>query len=145
MATSAGTTPRTMTYQGFAPCDEQLGGALLTGTHLRRSGYNEVAKRNIPNLYLERQVKRFCHVHAMNAFFGRSIVTPSEMLQYAKTNTAMQTWYPDLSKASDNTGNFIMIIVNHWLLFGSMGTAYFCGIDAERVPKGSTRLAARHA
>ena len=72
--------PVPQTYQSFAPCDEQLGGALLTSTHVRRLGYNEVAKRNIPDLYLERQLKRFCHVHAMNAFFGRSIVTPSEML-----------------------------------------------------------------
>lgn len=50
-------------------------------------------------LYMEKQLRKFCQVHALNAFFGRNIVQPHTMLTFCKAEIDRDTF---LDKAFQN-------------------------------------------
>ena len=71
---------------------------------------------NQAELHLERQFRRFCEVHALNALFGRRIVSPTAMADFCRQelqfNTALGRHLRMLDLAD---GNLSTMVVNAWL------------------------------
>ena len=69
-------------------------------------------------LYLEKQYAQFCQVHALNAFFGRSIVTPQDMLHFCMQEIKSGTRLGGHLSASgydQKTGNLPTMAIQAWL------------------------------
>lgn len=91
------------------------------------------------SFYMERQVAKFCQVHALNALFGRQFVTHPSMLAYAKSHKQNKSWDIWLSNAFiERTGNFSDMIINHWLRGVSTPRVYIKSVRIH-MKRGSSK------
>lgn len=91
------------------------------------------------SFYMDRQVAQFCQVHALNALFGRQIVTHPSMLAYAKSHKQNKSGDNWLSNAfNERTGNFSDMIINHWLRGVSTPKVYIKSVGIH-MKRGSSK------
>jgi len=91
-------------------------------------------------LYMERQVRKFCQVHALNAMLGRNAIQLETMLKFceehAKDNTALgQNLRRGIGWCSKD-GNFADMMIDAFLHFHSVPSTRLYQV-AQNIPVGS--------
>lgn len=74
----------------------------------------------VASMYIEKQYRQFCQVHALNAYMGYTFIDRNHLLQYCKAlrraqNAAGNTDSYWNSCYDKRTGNFALWILNHYI------------------------------
>jgi len=90
---------------------------------------------------MEKQLRKFCQIHALNALFGKNAIQPLDILNFCKdhanTDTGLGaalrgggTWCP-------HKGNFADVVINAFLHYHSTPAVRLSSV-ADKIPIGST-------
>ena len=106
-----------------------------TGQHLRM----QPASRT-KGLHMERQLRKFCQIHALNALLGRTAIQPADILSFCKERAKEDTGLGRALRGSDTwsptEGNFCDMVINAFLHYHSAPTVRLCSV-ADNIPIGS--------
>ncbi|DBA89329.1 TPA: hypothetical protein ACH3X2_004773 [Trebouxia sp. C0005] len=93
-------------------------------------------------LYMEKQLRKFCQIHALNALFGRNAVQPADILNFCKDHANTDTERGAVLKGGGiwgpHEGNFADVVINAFLHYHSTPTVGLSSV-ADKIPVGSAR------
>lgn len=91
-------------------------------------------------LYIQRQLKKLCQLHALNALFGRNIVQPHSMLAFCEDEIQRDTALDRNLKNRGycpHEGNFPDMVINTWLHYNSQPAVRLKCIN-DSIPRNSS-------
>ena len=105
------------------------------GQHLRMQPASKTK-----GLHMEKQLRKFCQIHALNALLGRSATQPADILSFCEERAKEDTGLGRALKGSDTwsptEGNFCDMVINAFLHYHSSPTVRLSSV-ADNIPMGS--------
>ncbi len=91
-------------------------------------------------LYMEKQLRKFCQIHALNALFGKNAIQPADILNFCKNHANTDTGLGAALKGGGiwcpHEGNFADVVINAFLHYHSTPTVRLSSV-ADKIPVGS--------
>ena len=124
-----------------APQQEHAGIGGAAGKGGRQRSLQVDVVQSVTGLYMEKQLRKFCQIHALNALLGKTAIQPTDILNFcsshAERDSSLGAALEGEGMWTPHEGNFADVTINAFLHYHTTPTVRLYSV-ANRVPIGST-------